>query len=299
MHNIRKWIRFLFGFSRRETNGFLILLPLMVIAIFSQPFFRMISGHGDPDFSKEQAMIDSLQEVLQAEDGPAGQALHASVSRKFKFDPNKLNASEFVMLGIPPAVSNRIVRYREKGGTFRKKIDLLKIYGLDSSLFEQLYPFIELPENSGISTSRRHDGASVSSSPQKRFDLNAADTVVLKKVRGIGTVLASRIVRFRSKLGGFVSKDQLYEVYRLDSIAISELSGACFISEAFIPRQLSLNDANLRELSSHPYISEPIARILSAYRFQHGKFETVEDVLAIHGISDSIFHKIRPYLKTD
>ncbi len=48
-----------------------------------------------------------------------------------------------------------------------------------------------------------------------RIELNSADTTELKKLRGIGSKLSQRIVKYRTKLGGFSSKEQLKAVYGL------------------------------------------------------------------------------------
>src|SRR3546814_12812273 len=88
MHTIRKWIRFLFGFSRRETNGFLILLPLMVIAVFSQPVFRILVRRGPPDFSREAALLDRLEAVIQDQHEAARKGREV-VPQAFALYPNR------------------------------------------------------------------------------------------------------------------------------------------------------------------------------------------------------------------
>ena len=47
-------------------------------------------------------------------------------------------------------------------------------------------------------------------------ELNSADTTALKKVPGIGSVFAKRIIKYRELLGGFYSVEQLGEVYGID-----------------------------------------------------------------------------------
>jgi len=301
MHSIRKWIRFLFGFSRRETNGFLILLPLMVIAVFSRPLFRILVRQDPPDFSREEAILDSLE--AQFHDSNRIPAKNAVDSEPFVFDPNKATAAELKSLGISPPLANRIVNYREKGGRFRKKSDLLRIYGLDTTTYNRLYAFIDLP----VAAPSRHSvSAKVVEKPatkrvnsMARFDLNEADTAALKRIRGIGTILAQRIVRYRSVLGGFVSRAQLLEVYRLDSAVIDALFQTAYIGEDFVPRLIPLNTSSEFELAGHPYIGKTLAKAIVAYRFQHGSFESIEDIRQIHHVDDSVFHRMRPYVSVD
>jgi competence protein ComEA len=299
MHNIRKWIRFLFGFSRKEINGFLILLPLMVLAIFSQPMYRMIAGRGPLDFSREALVLDSLQALI-GYDADSGKRVQPIVDhRKFHFDPNAASMEQLVSLGFSTGVSTRIVHYRESGGQFRSRSDLLKIYGLDSGTFRQLYPLIDLPEHALETVSVKHQKRTRVDRHVKVFDLNIADSVVLVEVRGIGPVLATRIVRYREKLGGFIRKEQLFEVYRLDSTTVKELSKSCYISGDFVPRKIGLNDSDEYVLSGHPYISRALAKAIVAYRFQHGRFESIGEMLKIRHLEDSTFFKISPYLAID
>ena len=48
-----------------------------------------------------------------------------------------------------------------------------------------------------------------------RIELNSADTTELKQLRGIGSKLSQRIVKYRKKIGGFTHKEQLKDIYGL------------------------------------------------------------------------------------
>ena len=48
------------------------------------------------------------------------------------------------------------------------------------------------------------------------IELNQADTLTLKKIPGIGSTFARRIVGYRELLGGFYTVEQLAEVYGID-----------------------------------------------------------------------------------
>ena len=57
--------------------------------------------------------------------------------------------------------------------------------------------------------------------PTRQLDINRATAEEWADLPGIGPVLSRRIVKFRSALGGFVSLDQLHQVYGLDSAVIA------------------------------------------------------------------------------
>ena len=148
MHRIKEWIRAFFGFSRGETNAFLILLPLMIALLFSEPLYRLWRIRQPPDFSKDERIVDSLIASLRwnTTDSVATVKKIPVVINFFSFDPNTASESEFIQLGLPSSTAKRIVRYREKGGTFKKKEALLKMYGLDTAWFEQAKPWITIAQ---------------------------------------------------------------------------------------------------------------------------------------------------------
>ncbi|HEX7016590.1 MAG TPA: helix-hairpin-helix domain-containing protein [Cyclobacteriaceae bacterium] len=298
MHTIRKWIRFLFGFSRRETNGFLILLPLMVVAVFSQPIARFFFPSATPDFSREAAILDSLEGLFRRANAPDVMHHIPPAREAFRFNPNMATPEDLERLGFSPSIARRIVRYRESGGKFRKKSDLLRIYGMDTSVYTRLYAFIDLPKrNTRPRSSQKRPTQAVHA--MVRFDLNTADTSQLVAIRGIGPTLASRIVRYRQRLGGYVSMNQLHEVFHLDSAAIGALRAVAYIRDEFTPVRINVNSADEYSLSRHPYIGRTLARLIVTYRFQHGPFQSLEDLRQIQLVDDSVYHRISNYLAMD
>jgi competence protein ComEA len=100
-------------------------------------------------------------------------------------------------------------------------------------------------------------------------------------------------------LGGFIAQGQLYDVYGLDSLVIKRLQDASFIEENFKPRQINMNTADEIEFSSHPYIKKFVARVIVAYRKQHGNYQKVEDIRNIKLLQAAEADKLIPYLKVD
>lgn len=245
------------------------------------------------------AALDSLIAGWEAEApaarAPATFATHEIPRReRFAFNPNHTGADSLRRLGIPAYLARRIIHYREKGGRFRVKRDLLRIYGFDSLLYETLSPLIGLPEKA---VAQNYFGTTVR--PKKEvlhLDLNTADTAQLKRIYGIGAVLSQRIVKYREGLGGFVGNHQLYEVYGLDSAVVKRLLEVSYIADEFQPRKLNVNTIDERGLSVHPYLSGSVARAIVAYRFQHGEFRAADDLRNIPILKEAIIRKIEPYL---
>ena len=132
--------------------------------------------------------------------------------------------------------------------------------------------------------------------PLVPFDVNEADTSQLKRLRGVGSVLSRRIVKFRDVLGGYINKGQLAEVYGLQDSVLLHMDTLIFISNNFEPDRININEALERELSRHPYIDRSTAKALVSYRFQHGSFTSIRELSNIHLIDSLTLAKITPYI---
>jgi competence ComEA-like helix-hairpin-helix protein len=289
------WIRAFFGLSRRETRGFLILLPLLALSLFITPSYRWWKANQKRDFTKENQELDSLLTHWSWEEN--NDSPEEVEIQLFPFNPNTATKDELVNLGFSSNLITRIDNYRSKNGRFVIKSDLMKLYGMDSSLYARLYPFVDLPAEKPkkIFESIPNQKKSLPDSKEK-FDLNLADTTQLIRVYGIGSKLSQRIIKYRNSLGGFISMNQLQEVFGLDTAVVTELNKRVFVSEVFKPNQLAINSATEKELAAHPYISYKLAKAITTYRFQHGNFTSLEDLTKIALVDEAFYAKIKPYL---
>lgn len=306
MKNLKHLIRNFFGFSKAQTNGFVALLIIISIAIFSRPVYHTWIASRKSDFSKEQSMLDSLVANWNPNQSKKEiKATHQKTkeARLFEFNPNTATGDMLKTLGFTEKLAKQLENYRAKGGKFRTRSDLKKLYGMDSAFFYRLYPFILLPEKQAfeekkaIETEKRlYTNTEKKADP---FNLNEADTLQLRDVYGIGRVLANRIVKYRERLGGFIRYDQLNEVYGLDSAVVNRIIKSSFLPAGLSPRKVNINTADETLLSSHPYFSKKIAKAVVTYRFQHGNYRSVEDLGKIDIIDKQTLERIYPYLTVD
>lgn len=303
MHFLRKWIRTLLGFSGREANGFIILLPLIVIMISIEPITRLWISGRELDYSYDRRMLDSLVALWDKHEVETLKHSSSTTRKRqlFAFNPNTASGDELQRLGFPEYLAKRVVTYRQKGGKFNSSADLQKIYGMDSILFNSLKSYLVIPQLRNEQSAKQLQKPAVQSAKPRlaSFDINEADSSTLKSVYGIGTKLAERIVKFRSGLGGFVSLDQLSEIYGLDSAVVNRLKKRAFIQQDFKPKKINLNTATESEMSAHPYISKSIAQTICAWRFQHGTFKSVDDIKNLNTLKADDIVKIIPYLKVE
>jgi DNA uptake protein ComE-like DNA-binding protein len=306
MNFLRKWIRNLLGFSARETNGFIILLPIILAIVFTEPIYRTWVSHRTNVYSVDQRKLDSLvalwdmdTKILKEES--TNPTRTKPKPKRFQFNPNTATVEELMLLGFPEKIARRVVTYRQKGGKFNTPTDLSNIYGIDSILYNSLKSYVVIPNHRNGQPTKQPEKPTVQRQKARMdaFDINEADTAALKSVYGIGIKLAERIVKFRMGLGGFVSLNQLSEIYGLDSVVVNRLKKRSFLRDDFSPKKININTATEFEMSTHPYIRRTIAKVLVAWRFQHGQFTSVDQIENLNILKSEDIVKIVPYLKVE
>lgn len=133
---------------------------------------------------------------------------------------------------------------------------------------------------------------------RKKIEINSADTLDFQSLKGIGPSFARRMVKYRELLGGYLRMDQLLEVYGMDSSRYALILPFISLNPA-LAKKIDLNHCSEDQLKAHPYIRWKLARVLTAYRTHHGPFSSIEDIRKIDLVTDSVFAKIAPYLKTN
>ncbi|MFN8165834.1 MAG: helix-hairpin-helix domain-containing protein [Bacteroidia bacterium] len=279
-----------FDFSYREKKGLLILAFILLLQIILLCFIR--SYHRKVPLPSAELILAFEKECLKS----ASEKVKPSFFKKdslFNFDPNVLNADQWESLGLSAGQSASVVHYVQKGGKFRTKKDICKIFGIQPSLAERLMPFVLLPDSLPSSIQIKHDKYK----REAGINLNTADSIQLDRLPGIGPVLASRIVRYRDRLGGFFSVEQLREVYGISDSLFLNISGRIEVGD-FKVRKIKLNSDSLAILKSHPYIGYKLAQLVDKYRLQH-PFKSVDELHSLPLLTDENFRKLAPYLTVE
>jgi competence ComEA-like helix-hairpin-helix protein len=221
----------------------------------------------------------------------------------FYFDPNAIPSSEWKRLGLRDKTIQTIEKYLNKGGHFYKPDDLQKIYGLHKDEFERLAPYVKIEASTSkskdelvsIKSKDETQPGKIYTSRYTAIDINSADTSAFISLPGIGGKLASRIVTFRDKLGGFYSVEQVGETYGLADSTFQKIKQYLKLDNISV-KKININTATIDEMKAHPYIKFGIANPIIAYRTEHGAFSKIEDIKKVMAVTDEIYKKIAPYL---
>ncbi len=206
------------------------------------------------------------------------------------FDPNTIQIEDLDAMGIKPSIAKGIVNFRKSGFTYRKEEDLLKIYAMDEATFAEIKPFIKLEKRMDEAQSVKKQKETVINP----VDINTATVESLSKLPGIGKYYSRLILNWRDKLGGFCRIEQIASTYHLPDSVFSIMKP--FITFNTPPNRIDINKADAETLAKHFYIRTKEAKIIVAYRDNHGPYQTVEDILKTGAIDRSWLEKAGPYL---
>lgn len=126
----------------------------------------------------------------------------------------------------------------------------------------------------------------------EHIDLNVADTTMLKKVPGIGSFYARKVVGYRERLGGFSSLEQLMEIegFPEDALDFLEL-------RTLSVRKMNLNRLSLAQLRKHPYINFYQAKAITDYRRLKGPLHSLSDLSLLPDFPPEVIRRLQPYVE--
>lgn len=217
------WLKTYLGFSRKESHGFLLLLPFLGILIIAPTIIRQYKSANSQGF-------------------------HASFVSRI----DSMEKSGTVVVKSPGPLFNP--QDTVKKSTLNKQLENIQ-----------------------------------------RVSFSEADSTILQIVPGIGPGTAGRIIKYRENLGGFHSTNQLSEVYGMKPETI-ELMWEFFDFTPAIFRKINLNQSTIEEISSHPYVTYGEAKVIVAYRNQHGAYQSADDLMKIRIFKEEWIRKLAPYL---
>ena len=221
--------------------------------------------------------------------------------KPFAFDPNTADSTTLLRLGLAPWQVRNIYRYRAKGGRFRSPESFAQVYGLDKQQYEQLRPYIRIadefrPAADFVKDSLRSHRDTVRYPikllPTEFIVLNKADTTQLKKVPGIGSGWARRIMSYGERLGGYVDVMQLTEMDGFPPEALE-----FFIVEDPHPRKININTLTLNQLRHHPYINFYQARAIHDYRRTKGPLTSLDQLRQLKDFPPEALERLAPYVE--
>lgn len=229
----------------------------------------------------------------------------------FAFDPNHTDSATLLKLGLSNWQVANMMKYRRKGGKWRSADDFQRLYGLSKADFKKLKPYIKITQKdrtgkfvpfedyySQFATNKSEKPQYEKTEKLKEgetLDLAHADTTSLKQIPGIGSYYASKIVKYRERLGGFISTYQLYDIEGLPP----NISRWFTIDSKPSVKKIRINHATFKELVRHPYINYEQTKDIVNHVRQYGPLHSFRELRLYKEFNEKDFQRLEPYIQFD
>ena len=224
----------------------------------------------------------------------------------FPFDPNHADSVTLTKLGLRSWQISNMMKYRRKGGKWRSKDDFSRLYGLSETDFKRLRPYIQIAaeDRSKKNFYKERQQAYEQRAESLHYnvikklpegstlELSLVDTTALKQIPGIGSYYAGKIVRYRERLGGFVSLNQLNDIDGLPP----DITRWFTLDSVVKVCKIDVNHATFKELVRHPYISFEQTKVLVDYIRKFGPIESWQDLRLLPEFKEKDLERLAPYV---
>lgn len=303
------WLRRFLSFGNGERIAICTLLAVILLLLamcFVRPFRQPVEPAALHELDALLVLREKAMEELKAKEET--RSVQRNELTPFPFNPYTLTEEEGLKMGLADRQVRNIINYRNNGGHFFTKKDLAKLYTIGESDFEQLEPFIVLPEVEHVARSKREIALSkevkqpdeASKLVKKKeipiVDINAVDSTILLELPQVGSYIASRIVSYRERLGGFVSLDQLREVKGVDSSRYAAITPYLRLEDVEL-QLLDVNRADFKSLLRHPYLNYNQVRLIVNFREKKGMIKNWTQLQAVIGEEEPLNPVLERYLK--
>lgn len=296
-------VREFFYFSKSDRRA---IVALGCIAVFAVGVLMVVDAlnTNEPEATKPTKCVLDEESTLatSAAAPPASVPLHA-------FDPNTVDSLTLIGFGLEAWKVKRFLHYRAAGKVFRSAKDLGDTYGWTAEDVQRLSPYVSVG-NTFVGQKRNTIAPCPRDEERKekrhselpdrtskfhtltKVDVNEADTALLCRIPGIGKKISEAIVRYRQRLGGFYSVEQLQEI----SIVSPELLEWFTVSPQPSLQKININKASFQALNSHPYISYEQTKVLLHYIRLYGDVKDEATLLSTRIFTPKELEKLKPYI---
>ncbi|OIV42122.1 ComEA family DNA-binding protein [Flavobacterium johnsoniae] len=272
-----------FKFTKQQRTGLFLLF--VIIIVLQLLYFFLDFSEPEKKFAEEPQWLS-----LQTEIDNAKLEKNNEKNKVYTFNPNFISDYKGYKLGMSVQEIDRLLAFRKENKYVNSAEEFQKVTQISDSLLKVLSPQFKFPDwtqqkKNDFKTEKKEYVPKVFSAKAKiaLLDINQAAQEDLIKVYGVGETLSARILRQKEILGGFVSMEQLKDVWGLSPEVIVELNSHFKVVIPSNFKKISINDASLKELSQFPYFKYSLAKQIVTYRSMNGNFNNIEDLSKIKG----------------
>lgn len=280
--------------SQQRTGIFLLLLIIIGLQIAFHFFEIKIKDDNSPEkqqWLSFQSEIDTLK--IEKEN------FKPTI---YPFNPNFITDFKGYKLGMSTAEIDRLLEFRKKNQYVNSAEEFQALTKVSDSLLSVISPYFKFPD--WVKNKKNYkpyekfeNKAYVKKEKIQIIDINIASQEDLIKVYGIGPALSERILKQKEILGGFVSMEQMNDVWGLSPEVVEKLKERFKIGVIPAVKKIKINDASAKELQQFPYFRYPLSKEIVTYRSMNNGIKNSEDLMKIKGFPVEKVQVIEKYLE--
>ncbi|TRX42411.1 helix-hairpin-helix domain-containing protein [Flavobacterium restrictum] len=284
-----------FKFSRQQRVGILFLFAIIIslqMACFFVDFNVVFKQEPQQQqWLSLQTKMDSLKSATQN-----------AISKPYVFNPNFITDYKGYKLGMSVAQIDRLLAFRKQNKYVNSPEEFQAVTQISDSLLWAISPYFEFPDwvsqKKEFKEYKKYDNTAFTKKEKiVILDINQATQADLIKIYGIGEAISERILKQKETMGGFVSMEQMKDVWGLSPEVIQNLETHFKVIQPPFFNKIDINNASMKELSQFYYFKYPLAKQIVIYRSMNGEIKNIEDLIKIKGFPVDKAKIIGLYLK--
>lgn len=289
-----KTIKSYFKFSRGQRSGIFLFFGIIIVLQLAY-FFTDFSSLSKISPEKEKWLS------LQSEIDSMKQQKRDYVPKIYPFNPNFITDYKGYKLGMSVAEIDRLLAFRKGNKYVNSPKEFQNVTKISDSLLNVISPYFKFPDwvnnKKGFKDYKKYSNTAFAKKEKiVIIDINQASQEDLIKIYGIGEAISLRILKFKESLGGFVSMEQMKDVWGLSDEVIENLNSHFKILALPNLKKIDINNASIKELSQFPYFKYPLSKNIVTYRSMNGDIKNIDDLTKIKGLSIDKANIIALYL---
>lgn len=311
--------RALISFTRSESKGLLLMLPLLiVIGVLINTLNRTPIEKSFP------LLVDSITDSINGningngsthsrhnsdltENRPDDNQNDKSTQvQLFKFDPNTIDYRGLRRLGFSQQSAAALINYRTKyNKVFELPTDFAACYQVTDSIFDRLEPYVaigaqfsrKMPATKASQNSTQNTAPHSTQNPSGSaitlfsFDPNTLDSAGFRGL-GFSARQTQTIINYRTMKSGFRSIEEFGECYGVGN-RLDELRPYIKIvtPKPTIPTKVEINSAEIEDLIKVRGIGTITAQRIIDYRQRLGGFFDIRQLSEVEGVTENNFEQ--------
>jgi len=179
-----------FIFTSKEQKGIIVLGSILALSLLLHYFLPTTSSNTDRFSNSKSKTI-----------------------KFFYFDPNALDSIQGLQLGLSSKQMRTLYNYRNKGGRFYQKEDLLKWYGLSENQAKTLLPWVRIHSVDSSSHTKQNRHQKWEKYVPVKIDINNSNASDWIRITGLPAYKVKRILTYQKWTGGFTNIQVIKKVY--------------------------------------------------------------------------------------